>query len=117
MRLPYHLSAVTQATAEAALDHVDALLRTVEDIKAQRDRIVSTLRGLGLRPSVSDSNFVFFGHLEDASDVWGRLLDRGVLVRDVGIPHHLRVTAGTEPETTAFLTALEEVLGETGHRS
>ena len=46
-----------------------------------------------------------------------RLLDRGVLVRDVGIPHHLRVTAGTEPETTAFLTALEEVLGETGHRS
>lgn len=117
VRLPYHLSAVTQATAEAALDHVDALLRTVEDIKAQRDRIVSTLRGLGLRPSVSDSNFVFFGHLEDASDVWRRLLDRGVLVRDVGIPHHLRVTAGTEPETTAFLTALEEVLGETGHRS
>lgn len=117
VRLPYHLSAVTQATAEAALDHVDALLRTVEDIKAQRDRIVSTLRGLGLRPSVSDSNFVFFGHLEDASDVWRRLLDRGVLVRDVGIPHHLRVTAGTEAETTAFLTALEEVLGETGHRS
>ena len=103
VRLPYHLSAVTQATAEAALDHVDALLRTVEDIKAQRDRIVSTLRGLGLRPSVSDSNFVFFGHLEDASDVWRRLLDRGVLVRDVGIPHHLRVTAGTEEETTAFL--------------
>ncbi|PZQ80809.1 MAG: histidinol-phosphate transaminase, partial [Micrococcus luteus] len=117
VRLPYHLSAVTQATAEAALDHVDALLRTVEDIKAQRDRIVSTLRGLGLRPSVSDSNFVFFGHLEDASDVWRRLLDRGVLVRDVGIPHHLRVTAGTEAETTAFLTALAEVLGETGDRS
>ena len=79
--------------------------------------IISTLRGLGLRPSVSDSNFVFFGHLEDASDVWRRLLDRGVLVRDVGIPHHLRVTAGTEAETTAFLTALAEVLGETGDRS
>jgi len=116
VRLPYHLSAVTQATAEAALDHVDALLETVEDIKGQRDRIVATLRELGLEPSVSDSNFVFFGRLEDAADVWRRLLERGVLVRDVGIPHHLRVTAGTEEETTAVLEALAAVLAETGHR-
>ncbi|ORE63489.1 histidinol-phosphate transaminase, partial [Micrococcus luteus] len=79
-----------------------ALLRPGEDIKPRRARIVPPLRGLGRRPSVSDSNFVFFGPLEDASDVWGRLLARGVLVRDVGTPHPLRVTAGTEPETTAF---------------
>jgi len=117
VRLPYHLSAVTQATALAALEHVEALLETVEDVKAQRDRIVERLRGLGLRPAVSDSNFVFFGHLEDAHEVWARLLDRGVLVRDVGIPHHLRVTAGTEEETTAFLAALEEVLAELPTRS
>lgn len=110
VRLPYHLSAVTQATALAALEHVDTLLETVADIKAQRDRIVARLRELGLDPAVSDSNFVFFGHLEDAHAVWEGLLERGVLIRDVGIPHHLRVTAGTEEETTAFLTALDEVL-------
>lgn len=110
VRLPYHLSAVTQATAIAALEHVDALLETVEDIKGQRDRIVDALRQLGLRPSVSDSNFVFFGRLRDAHAVWEALLARGVLVRDVGIPEHLRVTAGTQEETTAFLDALGEVL-------
>jgi histidinol-phosphate aminotransferase len=113
VRLPYHLSAVSQATANAALQHYDVLLKNVEDIKAQRDRIVDGLRELGLDPAVSDSNFVFFGGLADSHAVWQGLLERGVLVRDVGIPHHLRVTAGTETETTAFLAALREVLAET----
>ena len=116
VRLPYHLSAVTQATANAALKHVDVLLGTVEDIKTQRDRIVDELKRMGLDPAASDSNFVFFGGLEHAGRIWQGLLDAGVLVRDVGIPGHLRVTAGTETETTAFLTRLEELLGqETAH--
>lgn len=110
VRLPYHLSAVTQATANAALKQVDALLATVEDIKGQRDRIVSELTRLGLKPAVSDSNFVFFGGLEHSSAIWQGLLDAGVLIRDVGIAGHLRVTAGTEAETTAFLQALETLL-------
>lgn len=112
VRLPYHLSAVSQATANAALQHCGVLLENVEDIKDQRDRIVDGLRELGLDPAVSDSNFVFFGGLADSHAVWQGLLERGVLVRDVGIPHHLRVTAGTEAETTAFLAALREVLDE-----
>ncbi len=111
VRLPYHLSAITQAAANAALQHVDVLLGTVDQIKTQRDRIVDELRKMGLKPAVSDSNFVFFGWFEDAHAVWQGLLDRGVLIRDVGIPHHLRVTAGTEEETTAFLVALREVMG------
>ncbi|MEO9246698.1 histidinol-phosphate transaminase [Citricoccus nitrophenolicus] len=109
VRLPYHLSAVSQATANAALQHYDVLLETVEDIKRQRDRIVDGLLELGLEPAVSDSNFVFFGGLEDAQQTWQALLERGVLVRDVGIAHHLRVTAGTQAETTAFLDALRAV--------
>lgn len=110
VRLPYHLSSMTQATANAALGHADSLLATVEEIKAQRDRIVDTLRELGLHPAVSDSNFVFFGGLADAGAMWERLLDCGVLVRDVGIAHHLRVTAGTEGETSAFLDAMRRIL-------
>jgi histidinol-phosphate aminotransferase len=82
----------------------------VEDIKRQRDRIVSELTRLGLKPAASDSNYVFFGGLENPHDVWQDLLDAGVLIRDVGIPGHLRVTAGTETETTAFLEALERIL-------
>ena len=103
VRLPYHLSAVTQATAIAALRHRTQLLANVDDIRAQRD-----LTGLGLEPAVSDSNFVFFGGLKDEKAAWNYLLERGVLVRDNGIPGYLRVTAGTEAETSAFLDHLTD---------
>lgn len=109
VRLPYHLSAFTQAAAEAALDHADSLLATVADIRAQRDRLVIELRSLGFDPYRSDSNFVLFAGVADPERTFTELLDRGVLVRNVGIPHTLRVTAGTEAETTAFLEALAEL--------
>ncbi|RKT77198.1 histidinol-phosphate aminotransferase [Terracoccus luteus] len=106
VRLPYHLSTPTQTIARVALEHADALLATVESIKEQRDRIVSGLAELGATPTPSDSNFVLFGNLPDAPGTWQALLDEGVLVRDVGISGHLRVTAGTADETTAFLDAM-----------
>ena len=110
VRLPYHLSALTQAAARAALWHADVLLSTVEVIKAQRDRIVATVPSFGLRAVPSDANFVLFGGLPDELATWRSLLEFGVLVRDVGIPHHLRVTAGTPDETTSFLDALQAVV-------
>ena len=110
MRRPSHLPAATQATAIAALKNVDALLAEVEQIKTQRDRIVARLKELGLKPSVSDSNFVFFGGLEDPQAIWQGLLEAGIIVRNNGIPGPLRVTAGTESETTAFLDRLSELL-------
>ncbi|MBC7310715.1 MAG: histidinol-phosphate transaminase [Tetrasphaera sp.] len=110
VRMPYHLATQTQAVALAALAHTDLMLATVGVIKDQRDRIVETLPRLGLQPVASDANFVLFGHLPDASATWRELLDRGVLLRDVGIPHYLRVTAGTPEETTGFLDALADVV-------
>jgi histidinol-phosphate aminotransferase len=110
VRLPYHLSALTQAAARAAVEHSDALLATVEAIKAQRDRMVSTLRGYGLTVADSDANFVLCGQFRDQKAVWQALLTRGVLVRDVGLPGWLRVTAGTPEETGAFLAAMKELL-------
>ena len=110
VRLPYHLSAFTQAAAEAALDHAPVMLAAVDDIRKQRDRLVVELAQIGLDPYRSDSNFVLFGGLKDPAKVWQQLLDRGVLVRNVGLEGTLRVTAGTEAETTAFLDALREVI-------
>jgi histidinol-phosphate aminotransferase len=111
VRLPYHLSAVSQAVARAALQHTPALLSAVEAIKAQRDRIVADCTAMGCLCAPSDANFVLFGGFADAPAVWQALLDRGVLVRDVGLAGWLRVTAGTEAETTGFLDALRDVLG------
>jgi len=106
VRMPYHLSAPTQAVARAALAHAGALLATVEVIKGQRDRIVAELTAMGLEPVPSDANFVLFGGLEDEHATWQALLDEGILVRDVGLAHYLRVTAGTPAETDAFLAAM-----------
>ncbi|WP_166757284.1 histidinol-phosphate transaminase [Modestobacter marinus] len=115
VRLPYHLSSLTQAAARAALAHTEQLLATVDLVRAERDRIVEALPGMGLTSVPSDANFVLFGHFADAGAAWQALLDRGVLVRDVGLPGWLRVTAGTTEETDAFLTALGEVAP--AHRS
>ncbi|MEU2349343.1 histidinol-phosphate transaminase [Modestobacter sp. NPDC049651] len=109
VRLPYHLSSLTQVAARTALAHTDALLATVDAVKAERDRIVAALPALGLTSVPSDANFVLFGHFADQHAAWQALLDRDVLVRDPGLPGWLRVTAGTPEETEAFLTALGEV--------
>ena len=109
VRLPYHLSALTQAAATAALAHATTMLSMVDDIVVQRDRISTSLEGLGYRPYESWTNFVLFGGIADPAETWRALYARGVLIRDVGIPHHLRVTAGTESETTAFLDALASI--------
>jgi histidinol-phosphate aminotransferase len=113
VRLPYHLSVLSQAAARAALAHADELLATVEAVKVQRDRLVREIRGMGLEVVDSDANFVLFGEFGDQRATWQGLLDRGVLVRDVGLPGWLRVTAGTEEETTAFLQALRQGMATT----
>lgn len=109
VRLPYHLSAFTQAAAEAALDHSEELLATVADIQVQRDRLLVELAELGYDPYRSDANFVLFAGVEDPNAMFEALLAKGILVRNVGIPNTLRVTAGTPSETTAFLEALADL--------
>ena len=112
VRLPYHLSAVTQATALAALEHTDTLLGYVEQLKAERDRLVAELRAIGYDVTESDANFVQFGRFADSHEVWQKNLDRGVLVRDNGVPGWLRVSAGTPAENDAFLDAVRELKKE-----
>ncbi|MEV0072970.1 histidinol-phosphate transaminase [Amycolatopsis sp. NPDC050768] len=109
VRLPYHLSKLTQAAARAALRHADATLATVHKLSAERDRVVEALLGLGFTPVPSDANFVLFGQFADAKASWQSYLDHGVLIRDVGIEGHLRVTIGTPEENDAFLEASKEV--------
>lgn len=109
VRLPYHLSAVTQATAVAALGHADELLAGVALLRDERDALVQHLRDQGYRVAESDANFVLFGTFDDRHAVWQGLLDRGVLIRETGPEGWLRVSVGTPDEMMAFRTALAEV--------
>ena len=112
VRLPYHLSTVTQAVARAALAHRAEPLATVELLRAGRDDLVAWLRGRGLTVADSDANFVLFGVFDNRDVVWQQLLDLGVLIRNTGPKGWLRVTVGTREETAAFKIALSEVLPE-----
>jgi histidinol-phosphate aminotransferase len=107
VRLPYHLSALTQAAALAALRHADATLAQVAQLRADRDSMVISLRDRGFDVVDSDANFVLFGGLADSQAVWQALLDQGVLIRDVGLPGWLRVSVGTGAQCEAFVDALD----------
>jgi histidinol-phosphate aminotransferase len=105
VRLPYHLSSLTQAAARAALRHADDTLASVATLIAERERVSNGLSQLGFRVVPSDANFILFGEFADAPATWQRYLDQGVLIRDVGIPGYLRATTGLAEENDALLAA------------
>jgi histidinol-phosphate aminotransferase len=109
VRLPYHLSAVTQAVARAALRHAPTLLAEVDLLRRERDALVGWLRAQGHEVAETDANFALFGRFADRHALWQGLLDRGVLIRETGPPGWLRVSVGTPEENAAFRTALKEV--------
>lgn len=111
VRLPYHLSAFTQAAALAALDHADQLQAQVESLRAGRDELVGWLRHEGYDVVESDANFVLFGKFADRHLVWRGLLDGGVLIRETGPEGYLRVSVGTPDDMRAFKDRLQEVDG------
>ncbi|MEV4834176.1 histidinol-phosphate transaminase [Nonomuraea sp. NPDC049486] len=110
VRLPYHLSTLTQTAALVALRHRAELLGTVDALRRERDATVDWLRSKGLAVADSDANFVLFGRFPDRRAVWEGLLARGVLIREVGPPEWLRVSIGTGEEMAAFRAAMEGVL-------
>ncbi|MFM9049719.1 MAG: histidinol-phosphate transaminase [Actinomycetota bacterium] len=114
VRLPYHLSAITQAVASTALDHADELQGQVDTLRRERDDLLSWLRDRGVRAVDSDANFILFGVFADQHRAWQALLDRGVLVREVGPEGWLRVTVGTPADNAALRAALEAVITEDG---
>ena len=111
VRLPYHLSAITQAAAEVALEYKDELLGNVATLVKNRQWVESELVNLGLSVIPSKANFLLFSGFDiPAPTLWKSLLDDGVLIRDVGLSGYLRVTIGSEAENALFITALSKIL-------
>ncbi len=111
VRLPYHLSAITQAAALVALQYREELLGNVARLIQARENLTDSLHGLGLQTVPSAANFILFtGFNASAPHLWSQLLEKGVLIRDVGLSSYLRVTIGNEAENTSFIQALSELL-------
>lgn len=114
VRLPYHLSAVTQAVASVALRHSEELQRDLETLRRERDQMSALLIDRGLRVVPSEANFLLFGRFVDRSAVWRRILDDGVLIRETGPDGWLRVSMGTPDENARFVAALDAALAQAG---
>ena len=112
VRLPYHLSAITQAVARAALANAHELQAGLDTLRRERDRLVADLAARGLRVAPSDANFCLFGVFADRHATWRGLVDRGVLIRETGPQGWLRVSVGTPDENARFISALDEVLAD-----
>lgn len=112
VRLPYHLSSLSQLAAIVALRHSEDTLATVAVLAKERDRVSGALTAMGYSLVPSASNFVFFGLFDDAASAWQQFLDRGVLIRDVGVEGYLRATIGLPEENDAFLRAAQEIIKE-----
>ncbi len=116
VRMPYHLSAITQAAALAAFEHTDEQLARVQQLRDTRAATATWLRSQTyhdepLAVADSASNFLLFGgHFDDRERIFNELLSRGVLIRVVGPEGWLRVCMGTEQEMKTFRRALGEVL-------
>jgi histidinol-phosphate aminotransferase len=109
-RLPYHLSALTQAAAEVAIESADLLQAGLDEIRVERERVSAALTLAGWKPLPSSSNFILFSGFEGKShEIWQSFLDRGILIRDVGLEGYLRVTVGTPAENDQFLAAMHEI--------
>ncbi|MFI5504105.1 histidinol-phosphate aminotransferase [Corynebacterium kutscheri] len=111
VRLPYHLSTLTQVAALVALRHSEDTLATVDNLVQERIRVETRLQELGYCVFPSESNFLFFGKFDDQAVQWRQFLEHGVLIRDVGVTGYLRVTIGLPTENDAFLLAAEKILG------
>lgn len=110
VRLPYHLSAVTQAVAQTALAHASILQAQVAVLRDERDALATWLRAQGLEVAESDANFLLFGRFRDRHALWQDLFDQGVLIRETGPDGWLRVTVGSPQENGMFRDALTHAL-------
>ena len=116
VRMPYHLSAVTQAAALAAFEHTDEQLSRVAHLREIREQTANwlatqTYKGQPLAVAESASNFLLFGgHFDKRDRIFDELLKRGVLIRVVGPDGWLRVCMGTDDEMARFREALVEAM-------
>ena len=115
VRPPYNINVLTQAAAEFVLEHVEVLDAQAAALRDERSRLSAALTMLpGIEVFPSAANFLLIrvhGKDNNGNNVFNRLLEHKVLIKNVGKMHGLldnclRVTVGTPQENNVFLDAL-----------
>ena len=111
VRQPFNVNSVALAAATAALEDTAFVRESFDLNRSGMAQLTDGFRRLGIEFIPSHGNFVSF-RVRDAGGTYQKLLRAGVIVRPIasyGMPQHLRVTIGLEPENARFLAALAQV--------
>lgn len=117
IRQTFHVNAIAQAAAVAALDDQAYGDWLVETLSAERDRLAGGLAELGLEIMPSVGNFVIARLDRPAPPVIKALADQGLMIGGIrtptpGFENHIRITVGLPEDTDAALTVLGEALND-----
>lgn len=114
VKQPYNLNVFSQIAAKAVMENLPIFLKRVERILLERNRLFKELSLLpGVEVFPSQSNFIMFRTLLPAGTLFGRMLEKGVLIRNVegpALPRCLRVSVGAPEENMVFIKMLGEIL-------
>lgn len=114
VRLPYNSNIISQTFSEIVLKHFAPIQTQIDQIIEERDRVYQALSKINsLTAFPSDANFILFQMEQDAGVVFNRLMERGVLIRDLSghprLKNCLRVTVGAREENDQFLTQINNL--------
>lgn len=113
IRQPFNTNELALTAARAALADEAFLAEAVAVNTAGMEQLVGFCKQQGLNYIPSYGNFLTIEVGPKAQVIYEQLLQAGVIVRPIGgyeLPHHLRVSIGTEAENQKFCTALPDIL-------
>ncbi|MCX6857514.1 MAG: aminotransferase class I/II-fold pyridoxal phosphate-dependent enzyme [Verrucomicrobia bacterium] len=106
---PKHLTTFAQVAAQATLEDWSSVEDHIREIKQQRERFISFLRGQGFKCHDSEGNFVLF-HAPDPAHMTEWFEKRGILMRDrsAQVSDTIRVSIGVQKTTDLLMAAFQD---------
>lgn len=117
VRQPFNVNMLALAAADAAVGDEAFIQRSREVNRSGMQQLRQGLQALDVDLVPSLGNFVLADFAQPAMPIYDALLREGLIVRPVGgygLPHHLRITIGTETQNQRLLSALKKILGHPG---
>ncbi len=110
---PFNVNSIAQVAATAAITDVEHVKMSQEVNSHGRIQLYEAFSEMGLTYTESMSNFVLVDLGPKATDVYNKLLTKGVIVRKGStwnLPNYLRISVGTFKENKMLIKEILEIL-------
>ena len=116
-QMPYSVSLIAVKAALKILEYPEAIRSAIHNVKKERERLIRELNRVnGVKAFNSETNFVLFQVNRSSKSIYRKLLERGVIIRNIGrvleYENCLRVTVAPAQMINRFLSILRETLNQ-----